>query len=275
VTAEDAECAEPSIYSGFASNAEGFAKSSYKVVSLNMARETRVDKILQDIREAKQLADAEVWLLQEVAQPTTAKPVVPELARALSLNYVFAPTDILENRKLLSGLAILSRYPIEDPRFIPLSRYKLRINTRCRIALEAKVSGPPGPIQLYNVHLDTRLTRQQRVDQLDPVLQAATSFSGPAVAGGDFNTANVRWIWNILPVPYGENHSDRVRDIFRRLGFDSPLDRMPATIDFPLFPLRLDWIFPRGLASISAGVENIDFSDHKAVWVEFSSLNSQ
>src|SRR6185295_12280384 len=99
-------------------------------------------------------------------------------------------------------------------------------NTRCRIALSATVMRPAGPVRLFNVHLDTRITQSQRLNQIGTVLDAAPkdhSVDYPTVIGGDFNTANIHWLWNVVPLPYAQNHVDAMRNRFVESGFDSPL----------------------------------------------------
>jgi endonuclease/exonuclease/phosphatase family metal-dependent hydrolase len=214
------------------------------VVSLNMAKEKVHDKILRDLRKAPFFETADIWLLQEVVA------TIPEIARTMGLNYVYAPTED-------SGLAILSRYPIGDPERIPLSQHNLIFRSRCRIALSARIQS----LEVVNVHLDTRIGKQQRLDQASPLLSGDRR-----IVGGDFNTSNIRWIMHLLPVP-GPNHSRAMRDMFVAQGFESPLDQAGSTFKFLHLPLHLDWIFPKDLKTVAAGVEKIDFSDHHAVWV--------
>ena len=235
-------------------------QKSLTVVSLNMAKETRVDRILGDIRRASFFDSTDVWLLQE------ARPSVAEMATALGLHYTYAPADRFDDGTV-SGLAILSRYPLEGSNRTILRRYNLRFNTRCRIALSAIIRRPAGEIRLVNVHLDTRLTQKQRLLQLDSVVDKEATFRKPVIVGGDFNTANVHWVWNVLPVPYVQSHTRAVRDMFVNHGFESPLDGAGTTFKLMGFPLHLDWIFPKHLKSVAAGTEKIAFSDHKAVWV--------
>jgi endonuclease/exonuclease/phosphatase family metal-dependent hydrolase len=230
------------------------------VVSLNMAKETRPDRILADLRRSTFFSNADMWILQE------AMKTVPEVARALQLNYVYAPSDVLDDSSV-SGLAILSRFPIEDPERIRLPRYNLRFHTRCRSALSASIQSPSGPVQLVNVHLDTRITQEQRLNQIAPLIQAKTVSPAPLIVGGDFNTANVRWMWNVLPIPYAQDHAQAMRDMFATHGFDSPLDGVRTTFKLLGLPLHLDWMFLKHLKTVSSGVENIDFSDHNAVWL--------
>ena len=268
-------CSEPAIYAQSLPTDKRAPSAGLHVVSLNMAREERLDRILQDLRKAQSLAGADVWLLQEAAERPASVRTIADLASSLKLNYVFAPTDFLDGGKLASGLAVLSRYPILEPRIIPLTRHNLKFHTRCRIALEVQIAGPSGPVRFYNLHLDTRITLGQRIQQVMPVLEQAGALSGPVVVAGDFNTADVRWLWNILPIPYAENHRNRLRHAFRELGFSSPLDGSGPTINVLRLPLHLDWIFPRKLDWVSAGVTKIGFSDHNAVWVRFDTLDGQ
>ena len=268
------KCAESTIYAGSVATEKQLSSTGLLVVSLNMAREERLDRILRDLRKAQDLAGADIWLLQEAVERLNSHTIA-DLAHSLNLNYVFAPSDLFDGGKLASGLAVLSRHPILEPRIIPLRRHSLKFNHRCRIALEVQISGPAGPVHFYNVHLDTRITLKERIAQITPVLEQASSLSGPSVVGGDLNTADVRWVWNVLPIPFAQNHHDRIQHTFRDRGFASPLDGNRPTIDVLKLPLRLDWIFPRGFNSVSAGVTTIKFSDHNAVWVRLEPAEGQ
>src|SRR5262245_60442084 len=199
------------------------------VVSLNMAKERHPDSILRDLQESTLLDVADVWILQE------ATPTVAEIARALQLDYVYAPSDVL-NGGTLSGLAILSRYPINSPTTTRLPQYNLRFNTRCRAALSASIESPSGPMHLVNLHLDTRITEEQRLKQVTPVVEAQASALTPVIIGGDFNTANIRWVWNVVPIPYVQDHARAVRDLFTTHGFESPLDGVRATFKLLALP---------------------------------------
>lgn len=230
------------------------------VVSLNMAKESRVDRILADLRRAAFFETADVLLLQE------ARPSVSEMANALGMDYIYAPADQFGDGSV-SGLAILSRYAFERSDRTDLPRYNLRFNTRCRIAVTAAIRRPAGEIRLVNVHLDTRITQIQRLLQVGSVVEKEVSTTQPVIVGGDFNTANVHWMWNVVPVPYVQSHTRAVRDLFIGHGFESPLDGAGPTFKVLGFPLHLDWIFPKDLKTVASGTEHIDFSDHRAVWV--------
>ncbi len=263
-------CPDIPLQSGVSPAAGRTSRSQFSVVSLNLARETRADRIIDAIR-AHRLNNADVWMLQEAAdRPATGEHPVEALARALGLHFVFAPADVLDGGKLVSGLAVLSRFPIEESRLIRLPHHDLKFNTRCRIALEATVHRPGGRARFYNLHLDTRISKDERLDQIRPVLNAIGETSDPTVVGGDFNTANFGWLWNVFPIPYGQNHAHPLRELFLDEGFASPLDGIRGSFKLLWMWLRLDWIFTKGFASTSVGVENMDFSDHEAVWTELS-----
>ena len=275
--AAERKCVEPTIYAGSVATEQQLSSTGLKVVSFNMAREERLDRILRDLGKAQDLAGADVWLLQEAVERPPSTRTIADLAHSLNLNYVFATSDFFDGGKLAYGLAVLSRHPILEPRVIPLRRHNVKFNHRCRIALEVQIPGPAGPVRFYNVHLDTRITLKERIAQITPVLEQASSSSGPSIVAGDLNTADVRWVWNVLPIPFAQNHHDRIQDTFRDRGFASPLDGNRPTIDvlkLPL-PLRLDWIFPRGFNPVSAGVTTVEFSDHNAVWVRLELPDGQ
>jgi endonuclease/exonuclease/phosphatase family metal-dependent hydrolase len=229
------------------------------VVSLNMAKENRKDRVLRDLRQSSVFATADLWMLQE----STA--VVQDIAAGMGMHYVYAPAEKLDHEET-SGLAILSRYPLTGTKRVPLPRYDLVFHSRCRIALSATVHAPGGPVHVINAHLDTRITRDQRLRQAAPLLDMENS-GVPIIVAGDFNTANIRWIGNLLPVP-GQKHTEAIRDLFIESGFDSPLDSSAKTFKLFSLPLHLDWVFAKRLKSVSSGTESIDFSDHNAVWVD-------
>jgi len=256
-------CLDLPVTAGVGLDSAAHAESDLTVVSLNVARETRVDRILTDMRNSPMFPDADVWLLQE------AMSNVPQVAEALGMHYVSTPADDLGDG-VFSGLAILSRYPLKEHELIRLPRFDLRFRTRCRVGLTATALRETGSIRLFNVHLDTRITQQQRLEQVRPVLDAARGSEMPAVVGGDFNTANIRWLGNVVPIPYGQNHAAALQTLFVSHGFESPLADAPGTFHLAGIPLKLDWIFHTGFETVASGVEDIPFSDHEAVWTSMT-----
>jgi hypothetical protein len=82
------------------------------VVTLNLARETDLDRILADFRRNPALAAADVWLLQEVMHPDGgAESVAHHLAARMGVHVTSSPAYPGVSG---DGLAILSRYPLSD-----------------------------------------------------------------------------------------------------------------------------------------------------------------
>jgi endonuclease/exonuclease/phosphatase family metal-dependent hydrolase len=241
-------------------------------VTLNMAKETGMEKILREFQSTPALRDADILLLQEVKQDSGARQCAAEhLAAKLGLHVVYSPatTGVTDQ-----GLAILSRYPLRDVRVQPLQRFDLRYRSRTRIALAATADSPWGPVRIFNAHLDTRLNTADRLAQLQPVLQASAEFQGPTIVGGDFNSNSFYWLEHVLPLP-GRSQARGVETFMTRHGFRTALPLGETTFDY--LGMHLDWIWLRGLESQSYRVYPLDFSDHHAVWtrIVFPSSNNQ
>jgi endonuclease/exonuclease/phosphatase family metal-dependent hydrolase len=238
------------------------------VASLNMAAEGRVTDILAAWKDARSVGGADVLLLQEVRQSNgDRETLTAALSRELGLSFAYAAADRLDDGKT-QGLAILSRYPLTQVSVLPLKYFRLRFRSRCRIALTAMVETAAGPIRLVNVHLDSRINSGNRLTQLTPVLEDAKRFEGPQVIGGDLNTMNVLWLRTMWPFPQLQRQASAILDAFAAIGFRTPLTDTPPTLRFLGLPFRLDWLFLKGLKPLRWGVEGVEFSDHRAVWVQ-------
>ena len=234
------------------------------LVTLNMARERALTRIQDEITRVTPLGRAEILLLQEVETPAGNDPgVVQDLASRLGFNFVYSPANVWKSGSK-EGLAILSRYPLENPAVIRLPSFDLLFRNRCRIALTATAVTPFGRIQLFNVHLDSRVSIEERLEQLAPIVQRVREAVGPCVVAGDFNTSGLLWLGRLLPLPAGD-HEIRVRNLFTSIGFLTPFVQQKATFDF--LGLTLDSIFIKGLNWTSSGIEEIKFSDHRALWI--------
>jgi endonuclease/exonuclease/phosphatase family metal-dependent hydrolase len=232
------------------------------VVTLNMAKETDIEKILGELRARPALRDADVLLLQEVSQAQGERSCVAEhLAARLGLQIAYSPA---ETGVTDQGLAILSRFPLRDIRTRALPRHDLRFRSRSRIALAATTDSPWGAVRIFNTHLDTRLNPSDRLEQLDPVVRDSAEFAGPRIIGGDFNSNGFRWIGNVLPTPAPGSQAAAVRDFMTRRGFHSASPADEPTFDY--LGMHLDWIWLCGLESRASRVYPLPFSDHHAVW---------
>lgn len=231
------------------------------IVSLNMARESDIAKVLAGLDAAPRLGQADLFLLQEVRNEEDKPSVAEQLAEKLGYAAAFSPASpgVYDQ-----GLAIVSRYPIANVHTTRLKYCELRFRCRNRFALTADVIGPHGAVRVWNAHLDTRINAGERLEQLQPVLDGAGSHNGAVVIGGDFNTNELRWLGNVVPFPGGPRHGETIRRAMSKLGFESPFNG--AVVTFPAMRRHLDWIFVRDLRPVASSVEPVAFSDHHALW---------
>jgi len=158
---------------------------------------------------------------------------------------------------------------MSDLEVIGLKKYDLGFrHTRRRIAMAATVHLPDRDVRVYNVHLDTRLTPEERLLQLEPVVAEAVQHPA-ALIGGDFNTINaVSSLLPLAPVPIpGFSQAAALDAYMRSKGFATPFERIGQT---HYFPMRLDAVYARGLTAEREGKEtSVDVSDHYPLWVDF------
>jgi len=234
------------------------------IASLNLAHEANFDKVLHDVEASPRLRDANILLLQEVAHVEGGPSIASRLADRLGYSVAFAP----EGEKIYDrGLAVVSKFPIEDSKVEWLTPYNLHFHTRHRFALAVKLQAPTGDLRIWNAHLDTRINPDQRVGQLQPVMEEAAQLTGPRLIGGDFNTNDFYWINHMLPIPHGGSYRSKVRSAMAKFGFQTPFPDGLTTL--PILRQHLDWMFVNGLEPLSSSAEPIPFSDHHAIWATF------
>jgi endonuclease/exonuclease/phosphatase family metal-dependent hydrolase len=237
------------------------SRPGISVVTLNMAKETGVDRILSEFRDVPALSGADVLLLQEVKQDANQKQCAAEqLAASLGLHVTYSPagpgiTD--------QGLAILSRFPLRDVKVRTLKAYDLGFHSRSRFALEATADTPMGDVRIFNAHLDTRLNTEDRLAQLEAVVRDSQGFHGRTIVGGDFNSNRFYWLGHVLPIP-ARPQARGVDDYMTRLGFRTPLPVAATTFDY--LGMHLDWVWLGGLQPGPFRIYPLEFSDHHAVW---------
>jgi endonuclease/exonuclease/phosphatase family metal-dependent hydrolase len=122
------------------------------VVSLNVAKSMDIERMASELTSTPRVAEADVYLLQEVAREGSDPSAAEQLAARLRLYVVFGSP---ESGSTGSGLAILSRYPLTEPREFRLKENNVIFRSRKRMALGATVAAPFGPVRIFNTHLDT------------------------------------------------------------------------------------------------------------------------
>ena len=236
-----------------------------RVVTFNVHFGADVPGLARAIRGNPRLNQADILLLQEI-ESHPGDDRAARLAEALSLNLVYAPARIEGDGT--HGLAILSRYPMRDLEVLSLKHYDLGFRgTRRRIAMAATVEMPGRAVRVYNVHLDTRLTPEERLLQLEPVVAEAVK-QPAAIVGGDFNTINaVSSLLPLVPVPLpGFSQAAGLDAYMQSKGFAAPFAGIGRT---HRFPMRLDAVYARGLKVEGEGKEtSVTVSDHFPLWVD-------
>lgn len=232
-----------------------------RIASLNLDKKSGAD-IVNKLGGEPDLRKADILLLQEVVDSPRFH-LAEQAASALGVHFVFAKGFTLRD-DIDEGLAILSRFPIESHRVVPLERNMLHFKNRTRIALVASITTPWGRTEVVCIHQDNRINEDAKVRQLDDLWHGLSS-SGPAILGGDFNTGDFYWVSHVIPIPQAQHQREAVLEDARKHGFVTNLGSGPATYHLP--GQRIDWIFARDLKPVDSGVTPIHFSDHNSVWI--------
>jgi len=133
--------------------------------------------------------------------------IAQEIAKALKLNYAFAPVYVAlqkgsgveaamegENTKSIHGLAMFSKWPMRNVHAIPLPNGKDKMwGKEKRLgslrALFADIDHPLGTFRAVTVHLDAHCSRLHRKMQMRLSLDHLDTLPKlPTLIGGDWNT---------------------------------------------------------------------------------------
>jgi len=202
-------------------------------------------------KQAQTIEDsgAGIVMLQEVDTGRPTSYMIDNamwLARRLRMEEVYLPT--LEH---LTGIALLSRYPILDTDTLLLPS---ELEQTGIIWAELDIDGES--LNAFAIWLG--LEPEERARQLDAALPFLESHPGPAAFGGDFNSKPGS------PV-YIRIEGAEFEDPFVTLDLGSP----PS--DPAINPTkRIDFVWLRGLTPIDALVADSTASDHRLVVVEAS-----
>ena len=219
--------------------------------SFNIHSGKGTDGVRDLSRIAKLLADVDVAGLYEVrALAESGRPnQVAALVDSNEGGWVFAPTE----QQWWSdqfGNGLIYRIPVDSVLRIPLE------NTRgkaFRNAILATVKLQMTDVRVIAVHIDREKDRQH---QLQAIIELFLSLKAPCVLMGDLNT-NVEDPLIVSLREHPEVHS--------------PLhESMPDTPPSQ----GIDWIFTRGLKTISATLINNSASDHPMIRTELAPLDA-
>jgi endonuclease/exonuclease/phosphatase family metal-dependent hydrolase len=225
-----------------------------RVVSFNIAYGIEIDKAIEALRTSEPLRGLDILALQEMDAPGTER-----IAKALGMNAVYFPSGIHPKHERDFGCAILSPWPLEEPRKILLPR-GARVSGLRRSAVSAVVVRGGQRIRAYSLHLPSPLAISggSRRQELRVLAADAASADVPVVIAGDFNShgkveelAKAGFLW-----------------VTKDLGETARL----AVLGIGLGGLAYDHVLAKGLKPASGpdamGIvqDNRGASDHKPIW---------
>jgi endonuclease/exonuclease/phosphatase family metal-dependent hydrolase len=225
-----------------------------RVVSFNIEYAIEIDRAVEVLRETEPLRNPDILSLQEMDAPGTER-----IARALGMNAVYFPSGVHPKHRRDFGCALLSPWPLEEPRKLVLPHGARGSGLR-RAAVTAVVVRGEERIRAYCVHLPSPLAVSggSRKDELRVLAADAATASAPVVIAGDFNS------------------HDKVGEL-AKAGFTWVTKDVGATARFhllgiPLAGLSYDHVLVKGLrlaeepGATGVVADNRGASDHKPVW---------
>lgn len=238
-----------------------------RVVTYNVHLGADPARLAAEIRGNEALASADLFLLQEEEwHPAEGTTRARRLAEALGTGWVYLPGR--PEGEGTHGLAMLSRFPIEDAAMMTLPTTD---GWRPRIAMRAHVVVGDVRLVVVNVHLETRINVTDRILQIRP---AVIDLPDAAIVAGDVNTNPFLWEGGVVPVAPTASVVDTdqapvLDDYMRALGFATPAADVGPTHSTLGIESRLDAIYTRGHTTTPARVErSLTSSDHWPVWID-------
>ena len=208
-------------------------------------------------------AGADVVLLQEVDRRTArsgGEDQVATLARLTGMNSAFGKS--LDYQGGEYGIALLSRFPLDSVRLVPLEVTPPQERSGAlyepRIALHAIVRAPHGAVHIVNTHLDpggAPTYRHQEIIGLLAHVAYTVPPDAPLIVGGDLNARpNTREIV-ALTLTFS--------DAWTQCGAGAAGYSFPAHAP----DRRIDYVMLRLSRCTSARVLDVQSSDHRPLLV--------
>jgi endonuclease/exonuclease/phosphatase family metal-dependent hydrolase len=218
-----------------------------------------IDRVAALIREA----GAGVALLQEVDRNTRRSgnvDQVTELTRRTGMHAAFGKSLAFQGGDY--GIAILSRWPIDSSRTVPLPidppQLRSGVSYEPRVALRAWITAPGGALHVVNTHMDASGDDRYRRQEIVTVLAQGDSATVTTLIGGDLNSTPESVVQQAV-------RDRRWQDAWTMCGDGGPGFTYPADSGVK----RIDYLYLRApLRCSSARVLQSQASDHRALLVE-------
>ena len=138
-------------------------------MTFNLKWGRQVERAAELFSRPGPLRDADLVVLQEMDRAATER-----LAHALGFGYVYVPSAVHPVPQQDFGVALLSPWPLEEPRKLLLP-HQNRFRKLRRAAAVATLRSPLGPVRVYGIHFESPAGAwdQVRRDQARAVLADA------------------------------------------------------------------------------------------------------
>jgi endonuclease/exonuclease/phosphatase family metal-dependent hydrolase len=242
------------------------------VVSANLCHDwpfyRRQIKRLEDFARLVEQVNADIILLQEVSRTQDLK-VDKWLVERLGMSSVYTRANGSLNIGFEEGLAVLSRYPLTQPRLTHLRPTATPFIHR--LALGARASTPAGKLWVFSVHLGLQKHSNDVQQASLRHMIKSLPIDQPALLAGDFNSHETS--------PQIRENSRVWIDTFRHLNPET--DAATHSFKLPwgssILWRRLDYIFLRaalpGWEIQETGLLHSGYqphSDHRAVYARLA-----
>jgi endonuclease/exonuclease/phosphatase family metal-dependent hydrolase len=239
-------------FSGDYRQSQALPENEIKVVTWNIRYSKQIENAIQELKNIEELQEVDLLLLQEVDEKS-----VDEIAKSLSMMYVYYPASIHNYHDKNFGNAILSKFFIEEHEkiILPFSNPK---NGQVRIAVKSKILLGDEELSVICVHTETNLLgKMKRLLQYDELINSFEDKSGMIVIGGDFNTLT-------------NSSITKLNKRFAKNGFSFDNEEFLPTVEFMGYGFKMDHIFSQKIQVIDTGVwKETQASDHYPLWVIF------
>jgi endonuclease/exonuclease/phosphatase family metal-dependent hydrolase len=242
-----------------------------RVATFNVHYAGEPESLAANIRASQYVSGADVILLQETrAYDSETTTRTQRIADGLAMTWAYAPARTLPGGLGTHGIAILSRFPLENVAVRKLPYIEQPYHAESRNAAAADIVMGERRVRVVDLHLDVRLGPVDRVRQLDPAVRDAGE---RLLVGGDFNTAPWTFVDAFVPLTsseaiLGQEQAAVLDDFLAARRFTGAVPVETVTMRIPGFSMRLDNLYARGMPILASGVEHVDGSDHWPVWFD-------
>jgi len=237
------------IFEGAYSDAPPTFDGTLNIISWHIRFSEKIDAAIAELSEVEELQDADILFLQEMDETG-----VDAIAQALHYNYVYFPASIHTHHNKNFGNAVLSKWPISNPKKLILPHHNPK-NNQIRIATQALVTVGDIDISTYSVHTETVwLSPDKRDEQILALIEDMGEMSEYIIVGGDFNTVTPQSIVDL-------------DDRFEQIGMTRVSAGTGHTFERGGLDFTMDHIYAKGMTAVENGVwQDTQASDHYPLW---------